>query len=374
MRMRSCVRSHSPFSSAQVACSLQCLHAVPAEVMMVQLSVVFVLSFCLGSAVADVPPSVTLHNAARPNTLMPVMGIGTASYVHGKVPSTPRAEVWNDSVAEVAVKKFLQLGGRRIDGAHDYWCQAGVGRAIKASGVPRKEVFVTSKIDREALGYNSTLKQIDDILQTLQLDYVDLLLLHWPGPPSTFSDDPACQGNPDTWRECRRSSWKAMEAIYNANKTRAIGVSNFEQNHLEDIISMGGLIPSVNQIEYSIYWHEDDLVKACQSSKIVVNGYAPLGAPDWAPDQYHWNHTQLQDSLVMKLASKYKRTPAQIILHWEWHNGVVLNPRTMNEDHMKDNMGIFSFTLTQDEIKALANPPSKPKTNYKVCPDPNNIV
>lgn len=318
--------------------------------------------------------TVTLQNAARPGTMMPVVGIGTGGYVHGKVPQTPSAEIWNDTVAEIAVEKFLKLGGRRIDGAHDYWCQAGVGRAIRESGVPRKEIFVTSKIDTKALGYNSTLKQMDDILQTLQLEYVDLLLIHWPGPPSTFSDDPACQGKPSTWRECRQSTWKAMETLYKANKTRAIGVSNFEQNHLEDIISMGGLIPAVNQIEYSIYWHEDDLVKACNSSKILVNGYAPLGTPDWGPDQHGWNNSQLQDPLVQQMAKKYKRTPAQIILRWEWQKGIVVNPRTVNSDHMKDNLNIFDFKLSDDDVKALASPPTKPKTNYKVCSDPSDII
>ena len=325
------------------------------------------VSLCSGASV----PTVTLHNAARPGTEMPIVGIGTWGYVH--TPGTGRpGEVWNDTLAAVAVKEFLQLGGRRIDGAHDYHDQAGVGKGIKDSGVPRKDIFLVSKIDAAALGYNTTLSQMDDILNTLGVDYVDLLLIHWPGPPSPLATDPACRGNPTTWRACRQSTWKALEKIYNANKTRAIGVSNFEKVHLEDIISMNGMIPAVNQIEYSIYWHEDELVKFCNSSNIQVNGYSPLGAPDWAPTEHKWKYSQLEDSLVKEMAKKYNHTPAQIILRWEWQNRVVVNPRTMNTDHMKENIGIFDFELSDDDMKALADPPSKP-INPKVCPDPSNI-
>ena len=315
--------------------------------------------------------TVILKNAARDGTEMPIVGIGTWGYVHTPGTGIP-GEVWNDTTAESAIKEWLKIGGRRIDNAHDYFDQKGIGKAIKESGVSRKDIFLVSKIDALALGYNSTLKQINNILSGLQVDYVDLLLIHWPGPPSPFSRDPACQGIPSTWRACRQSTWKAMEAIYNANKTRAIGVSNFEQNHLEDIISMGGMIPAVNQIEYSIYWHEDDLVEACKSKNILVNGYSPLGAVDWAPTNHHWNNSQLEDPLVKQIAKKYKRTPAQVILRWEWQNGVVVNPRSMNVTHMKENLSIFDFKLTEEEMKSLADPPSKP-TNPKVCPDPNKI-
>ena len=313
----------------------------------------------------------TLKNAARPGTKMPVVGIGTWGYVHTPGTGIP-GEVWNDTVAEQAVGEWLKVGGRRIDGAHDYHDQAGIGNAIKKSGISREEIFITSKIDALALGYNSTLEQMEDILLTLQLDYVDLLLIHWPGPPSPTSSDPACQGNPTTWRACRQSTWKAMEVIYNANQSRAIGVSNFEQNHIEDIVSMGGLLPAVNQIEYSIYWHEQDLVAACKELNILVNGYSPLGAPDWAPVEHHWNTTMLKDPLVAQIAKKYNRSPAQIILRWEWQNGVVVNPRTLNPDHMKENLEILDFELTDDEMKELSTPPSLP-SNPKVCPDPRNI-
>ena len=203
-------------------------------------------------------PTVTLLNAAKPGIKMPVAGIGTWGYVHTPGTGFP-GEVWNDTVAEKAVSEWIMLGGRRIDSALDYHDQVGVGKAIESSGVARKELFVTSKLTPE--GYNETFKQMDQILGELQVDYVDLLLIHWPGLQEGFnSSDPACQGNPPTWRNCRQSIWKALEMLFNSSKALAIGVSNFEKNHLEDIFMMNSLTPSVNQVEYHPYWHEDDIV------------------------------------------------------------------------------------------------------------------
>ena len=154
-------------------------------------------------------------------------GIGTWGYIHTMGTGGP-GEVWNDTVAEKAISEWLMLGGRRIDGAIHYRDQVGIGKAIESSGVPRNKIFMTSKI--EIQGYNETFTQMDDVLSDLQMDYVDLLLIHWPGPRSS-SSDPACQGDPATWRSCRQSVWKAMEVLFNSSKALAIGVSNFEQNH-----------------------------------------------------------------------------------------------------------------------------------------------
>ena len=163
-----------------------------------------------------------------------------------------------------------------------------------------------------ALGYNDTIIQMKPILDTLQLDYVDLLLFHWPGPPGN-SSDPVCQGDPPTCRACRQATWRAMEDLYKMRKTRAIGVSNFEKNHLEDIFAMNSLLPSVNQVEFHPYWHEDDLLDFCKSYNITYNGYAPLGTPDWAPTQRHWNHTLLQEPTLEQIAKSHRRTAAALL-------------------------------------------------------------
>lgn len=336
---------------------------------MALLETVFVLTLLPYCLVADVP-SVPMMNAAKAGMKMPVAGLGTWGYVH-KVNTGIPGEVWNDSIAETVVEQWLALGGRRVDGSLGYMDQIGVGKGIKASGIAREDIFMTSKLAPN--GYNETFDQMDQILSDLQMDYVDLLLIHWPGPPAPGSKDPACKlFNITSYGACRQSVWKAMEQLFNSGKARAIGVSNFEQNHIEDIIKLNGSIPSVNQVEYHPYWHEDDLVAYCKSKNIIFNSYAPLGTPDWAPAAHHWNGTILQLPIVQSIAEAHNHSAAQVIQRWEWQQGIVVNPRTLNQDHMKENLNYFDFQLSDDEMKQLSNIKPVP-THPKVCPDPHII-
>ncbi len=311
-------------------------------------------------------PSVALMNAARPGMKMPVVGIGTGAYIHEST-GVP-GEIWNDTIAEKYTMEWLAMGGRRVDNALKYLDEIGVGRAVRNSGIPREEIFLTSKI--LLTGYNETFSQMNQILSDLKLDYVDLLLAHYPKPISS-STDPACQQDLPSWRGCRQSVWKAMEILFNSGKAHAIGVSNFEQDHVEDIIMMDGLIPSVNQVEYQPYWHENDLLQYCKSKNIVFNGYSSLGTPDWAPYTHKWNGTILELPLVQSIAKVHDRTAAQVLLKWAWQQGVVVNPRSMNTTHMKENLNFFNFELSEDEMKQIStiNPPANPK----VCPDFHNV-
>ena len=302
---------------------------------------------------ADDMPSVKLMNAAKDGLMMPVAGIGTWGY------GWP-GETWNDDIAEKAIGQWLVLGGRRVDGSKGYGDQVGVGKAIKASGLPREEIFITSKVT--PADYNSTLQQMNDILSDLQMDYVDLLLIHWPG--SVHSPN-------TTNKDIRQSCWKALEYLYNNSKAHAIGVSNFEVNHIQDIVDLKGLLPAVNQVEYHPFWHEDDLVDYCKKMNITFNSYAPLGTPDWAPSTHGWDHSVLKDPTVVSIAQAHQCTPAQVVQQWEWKQGIVVNPRTMNETHMKENLNFFNVQLTADDMKAISS--IKPPRNPKVCPDPHKI-
>ena len=240
--------------------------------------------------------------------------------------------------------------------------------AVKPSGIPRKEIFMTSKVS--LVGYNETFTEMTQILSDLQMDYADLLLVHFPGVTQS-STDPACQSNLTSWRGCRQSVWKAVKKLFNDGKALAIGVSNFEQNHLEDIIMLNSTIPSVNQVEHHPYFHEDDLVQYCKSKNIVFNSYSPMGCPDWAPTVHHWNGTILALPVIQNIAKAHQRTPGQVIQRWQWQQGIVVNPRTLDEDHMKENLNFFDFELTDDEMKQMSS--IKPPPDPKVCPDPRNI-
>ena len=295
-------------------------------------------------------PSVRLMNAAKDGLMMPVAGIGTWGY------GLP-GEVWNDDIAEKAVGQWLALGGRRIDGSKGYGDQVGVGKAVKASGVKREEIFMTSKVSPAE--YNSTLQQMDEVLSDLQMDYVDLLLIHWPGSRiSTKSSN----------TKIRQSCWKALEYLYNNGKAHAIGVSNFEADHIQDIVDLKGLLPSVNQVEYHPFWHEDDLVEYCKKMNITFNSYSPLGAPDWGPPTHGWDHSLLQEPTILQIAEAHQCTPAQVVLQWEWQQGVIVNPRTEKEYHMIENLSFFDIQLTDDEIRDITA--ITPPINRKVCADP----
>ena len=302
-------------------------------------------------------PSVKLMNAAKDGVMMPVVGIGTGGY--NRDPTGP-GEYWTDDVAEKAIGQWLAVGGRRVDGAVDYGDQVGTGKAIRASGLRREELFITSKVS--LANYNQTLQQMSEILSDLQMDYVDLLLIHWPGNSSTI---------PATNKELRQSCWKALEYLFNNGKARAIGVSNFEVNHIQDIVDLKGLLPAVNQVEYHPFWHEDDLVEYCQKMGITFNGYAPLSASDWGPIERGWDRSVLNDPTVVSIAQAHGCTPAQVVQQWQWKQGIVVNPRSMNVTHMKENLNFFNVQLTAADMKAISS--IKPPNNPKVCPDPHNI-
>lgn len=222
------------------------------------------------------------------------------------------------------------------------------------------------------LGYNDTIAQWKEIVDTFQTDYVDLLLIHWPFDNSTHSyqaNDPYCNASNSMYdpAKCRQDTWKAYEFIFRNGGAKAIGVSNFEVKHLQDIFELNSLLPSVNQVEFHGYWHEFDLVNYCNKYDIVFNSYAPLGTPD--VEYGAWNPVLTQNEVAMNIGRKYGKTGAQVWLRYAIQQNIPINPRTLSVEHMKDNMDIFDFELNEEEMLQLSalTPPSEPK----VCPDPN---
>eukprot|EP01121_Diplochlamys_sp_Union-15-3_P016656 TRINITY_DN5714_c0_g1_i1.p1 TRINITY_DN5714_c0_g1~~TRINITY_DN5714_c0_g1_i1.p1 ORF type:complete len:340 (+),score=64.54 TRINITY_DN5714_c0_g1_i1:798-1817(+) len=326
------------------------------------------IALSLSLAQRDVP-FITLHNAAERDVRMPVVGIGTGGYGNAQGQG---GEFWNDTTAYNAVKQWLALGGRRIDTSIDYGTQKGIAQAIIESKIPREELFITSKVGpRFGLGYQETIDQYNTILEELQTQYVDLVLIHWPGwANGSDTPTPNCNKTDGSWKICRQDSWRALEDLFKDRKVRAIGVSNFERRHLEDIFELKSLLPSVNQVEFHPYWHEDDLVAFCKEHNILFNAYSPLGAPDHMATT--WKPSILGNADIIAVAKAHQRTPAQIMLRWLLQQGIVTNPRTMNPDHMKENLDYFDFQLKETEMKQISTV-INPSSVKKVCPDPNLI-
>ncbi|CAF3353590.1 unnamed protein product [Rotaria socialis] len=316
-------------------------------------------------------PSVRLMNAVHGEVLMPVIGLGTGGYGN---PDGSGGEYWGPEQGHNATVAWLKMGGRRIDTSDNYISRDGIGTGWVASGVSRAEIFITSKVDPS--GYNQTLEAFSGILKSLQTDYVDLLLVHWPGQTASQSNEtvPSCKQGQTTWFECRIQTWQALETIFQQERVRAIGVSNYEANHLLEIFNLNSTIPSVNQVEFHPYWHEDELVDFCQKHNITFNSYSPVGCPDhaitlgptWNPIPDLRTHPE-----VMAIAEKYHKTSAQVVLRWHWQQGIIVNPRTRDPIHMMENLSIFDFQLDHQDMMTLAylNHPMS-----KVCDDPRLIL
>jgi len=356
---------------------------------------IFMLSFLLlclvKQAFSDVP-TFTLKNAAVSGLTMPAIGVGTGGYSfdpkgYGVYPECFSEDNGCGDYTVQAVASWLQVGGRRIDGANSYYSDRSIATAIQKSGVPRSEIFILSKIgpgeQQFPLGFNESIYQFAQVLSNLNTTYVDLLLIHWPtqvDPTAAISTDPACQKNTNTYseKECRLSTWKGLVQIFNNGQAKAIGVSNYNITHLQEIIDAKLPLPSLNQCPFHLYRSSshDALRNFCKTNNILFSGYSPLGVPDW------WTYpgpkmasTPMKDSLVLQVAKAHNVTAAQVLLQWQYALGVPTNPRSQNADHMTENLQSYSFNLTSDEINSLLAAPqdycSLDPTWYECAPDPS---
>lgn len=221
---------------------------------------------------------------------------------------------------ERAVSSALNAGYRLIDTASMYGNEAGVGRAIRASGIARDKLFVTTKVWNNQQGYDSTLKAFEESNDKLGLDYVDLYLVHWPV------------------KETYKETYRALEELYDQGRVRAIGVSNFQSHHLEDLMGACRIKPMVNQIELHPLLTQKKLLMFCRKEGIQVQSWRPL------------MQGRLDVPAIAELASKYGKTPAQIILRWHLQQGVVTIPKSVNEARIRENADIFDFELAPEDM------------------------
>lgn len=273
--------------------------------------------------ITDLQGSFALHNGVQ----MPYLGLGVYQSENG-------SEVIN------AVKTALNHGYRHIDTAAFYHNEEGVGIGIRESDVDRKDVFLVSKIWNTDQGYDSTLKAFDASLERLGTEYLDLYLIHWP------------KG------ELSKETWKALERLYKEKRVRAIGVSNFLQHHLEDLLTSAEIVPMVNQMEFHPYLVQQDLMDYCKAKGIQYEAWSPL------------MQGNIFDLDIMKdMAAKYNKTIAQIVLRWDLQKGVVTIPKSSKKERIISNSELFDFELSEEDVKLL----DSLDRGKRFGPDPDNF-
>jgi len=245
---------------------------------------------------------------------MPQIGLGTASL--------------NDETIARVLVTAIEAGYRHIDTAYRYGNQRGVGKGIRDSGVKREELFVTTKLDGEFQGNERALAGLDECLRQLDLEYVDLLLIHWPLPQ----------------RNEYISTWKTFEQLHASSKARSIGVSNFKPAHLDRLFAESTVRPVANQIQLSPRITRTDHVAYDRAHEIVTVAWSPLGQ----------GKGLLDEPVLATIAAKYGKTPAQVVLRWNIELGIATIPRSSNPERLAQNLDIFDFALTGDEIAAVS--------------------
>ena len=254
---------------------------------------------------------------------IPCIGYGTWQ--------TPSGDVARDSV-----KAALDAGYRHIDTAFAYGNEADVGEGIKASGVNRKDIFLTTKHWITERGYEKTVATIDASLKNLDVDYLDLYLVHWPCVEKVSPN----------WKEINAETWRGFEKAYKEGKIRALGVSNYQQKHLEALDEFATVKPVVNQIEFHPGYTQIDNVRYCQSRGMLVQAWSPLG-----------NGAVLKDETLAAIAAKYGRSVAQICIRFALQNDVLPLPKSVTPSRLAENARVFDFELAEDDVKTLMEMP-----------------
>lgn len=239
----------------------------------------------------------------------------------------------NGEVAVSVVKHALLSGYRHIDTAAGYKNEESVGIAVRESGIKREEIFVTSKLQNTAHGYEETLHAFEETRKKLQMDYLDLYLIHWPNPIMVR----------DHWQKANAGTWKAMEELYLEGRIRSIGVSNFRRHHLEELMKTAKIAPMVNQIRLCPGETQDDLVSYLKDQNILAEAYSPLGSGKI-----------FEVPEMIALSAKYGKSIAQICIRWSLQMGFLPLPKSVTKERIEDNAHVFDFELTTEDVSVIA--------------------
>lgn len=265
--------------------------------------------------------TVTLHNGVE----MPQFGLGVW-------------QVKDGSEVVSSMSYALEAGYKAIDTAAIYKNEEGVGQAIKDSGIPREELFITTKVWNADQGYELTIEAYETSLKKLGLDYVDLYLIHWPG------------------KELYKETWRALETLYKDGRVRAIGVSNFKQHHLEDLIAHSEIVPMVNQIELHPQLSQVKMREYCLSQGILVEAWSPLGSGKL-----------LDHPVIAEIAAKYHKSIAQVILRWDLQHGIITIPKSVRQERIVENANVFDFEIAAEDMAKI----DALNKDERVGPDPD---
>ncbi|MFZ9661011.1 MAG: aldo/keto reductase [Chitinophagaceae bacterium] len=264
-------------------------------------------------------PYTTLNNGIQ----MPLLGLGVYDMYREE--------------AEQAVMDALEIGYRLIDTASMYQNEEQIGNAMNRSAVPRSEIFLTTKLNNSDHGYDQALKAFDISLNKLKQEYVDLYLIHWP------------------IRGKRHESWKALVRLYEEKRVRAIGVANYMIPMLEELKGYSDIVPAVDQVEFSPWLFQKDLLEYCKKKDIQLQSYSPIT-----------RGKRFDDERLLSICRKYGKTPAQIVLRWHIQHGISTIPKSSKKERLIENFGALDVTLTEEEMNTL----NSCNDGFRICDDP----
>ena len=273
--------------------------------------------------ITDISGSFTLHNGVK----MPYLGLGVYQSRDG------------EQVID-AINWSLEAGYRHIDTAAIYGNERGVGSAVRNSGIDRRELFVVSKVWNSDHGYKNTINAFNQSMEKLQLEYLDLYLIHWPK-----------QGR-------IKETWKALEELYESGRVKAIGVSNFLKHHLTDLLEDVRIVPMVNQMEFHPRLVQQDLLDFCKSKNIQYEAWSPI-----------MKGRVMEIPLLQELSEKYGKTEVQVVLRWDLQKGVITIPKSSRKDRIISNADIFDFELSAEDIGRI----DQLHQGQRTGPDPDNF-